>query len=186
MISQLISCLTLQRSSKTLVHHVTFCNYKKIPLIQPIFIRNKLESDFKLKANYFNKFVASKCTPMNNDSSYLPSSFEFYSRFRLSFLNIIEYNILKIVRALNINKAHGHDEISVRMIKICDEELVKTLSLIYKNRIDTGIFLIYEKNEKLSWSIKGEINRLFIIIDPFLFCLSVVRSLNKFYFIQCM
>ena len=38
----------------------------------------------------------------------------------LSSLNIIEDDILKIVRALNSNKAHGHDEISVRMIKICD------------------------------------------------------------------
>ena len=141
----------------------TFCNNKKITLTPPILIGNKL----------------------NNDSS-LPCFFEFYSQSRLSSLNIIEDDILKIVRALNSNKAHGHDEISVRMIKICDEELVKTLSLIYKNCIDTGIFLIYEKNEKLSWSIKGEINRLFIIIDPFLFCLSMVRSLNKFYSIQCM
>ena len=63
-----------------------------------------------------------------------------YSQSRLSSLNIIEDNILKIVRALNINKAHGHDEISVRMIKICDEALVKPLSLIYKNGVDTGIF----------------------------------------------
>ena len=55
-------------------------------------------------------------------------------------MNIIEDNILKIMRALNINKAHGHDEISVRMIKICDEALVKPLSLINKNCIDTGVF----------------------------------------------
>ena len=41
---------------------------------------------------------------------------------------------------LNINKTHGHDEISIRMIKICDEALVKPLSLIYKNCIDTGVF----------------------------------------------
>ena len=55
-------------------------------------------------------------------------------------INIIEDNILKIVRALNINKGHGHDETSVRMIKICDESLVKPLSLIYKNCTDTGVF----------------------------------------------
>ena len=92
----------------------TFCNNKKIPLIPPILIGNKL----------------------NNDSS-LPCSFEFYSQSRLSSLNI-EDNILKIVRALNKNKAHGHDEISVRMIKICDEALLKPFSLIYKNCIDMG------------------------------------------------
>ena len=108
-------------------------------MIPPIFIGNKLESDFKLKANHFNKFFASKCTPMKNDSS-LPSSFEFYSQSKFSSLNIIEDNILKIGRAPNIDKAHGHNEISVSMIKICDEALVKPLSLIYKNCIDTGVF----------------------------------------------
>ena len=35
--------------------------------------------------------------------------------------------ILKIIRALNMNKAHGHDDISIRMIKICDESLLKPL-----------------------------------------------------------
>ena len=73
---------------------------------------------------------------MKNDSSF-PSSFEFYSQSRLSSLNIFEDNILKIVRALNVSKAHGHNEISVIMIKICDEALVKPLSL--KNCIDTGV-----------------------------------------------
>ena len=116
-----------------------FCNNKKIPLILPIFIGNEVESDFKLKANPFNKYFASKCTPINNERS-LPSSFEFYSQYRLSSLIIIEDNILKIVRALNIIKAHDHDEISVRMIKICDKAFVKPFSLIYKNCMNTGIF----------------------------------------------
>ena len=103
-----------------------FCNSKKIPLIPPIFIGNKLENDFKLKANHINWYFASKCTLINNDSSFL-SSFEFYCQSRPSSL---KDNILKVVRALNINKAHGHDEISVRMIKICDEALFKSLSLM--------------------------------------------------------
>ena len=108
-------------------------------MIPLIFTGNKLESDFKLKANHFNKFFASKCTPMKNDSS-LPSSFELYSQSKFSSLNIVEDNILKIGRTPNINKAHGHNEISVSMIKICDEALVKPLSLIYKNCIDTEVF----------------------------------------------
>ena len=66
-----------------------FCNNKKIPLIPPILVGNKLESDFKLKANYFNKYFASKCTPMNNDSS-LSSSFEFYSQSRLSSRKLLK------------------------------------------------------------------------------------------------
>ena len=113
-------------------------------MIPPIFIGNKLESDFKLKANHLNKYFASKYTPINNDS-YLPSSVEFYSQSRISSLSIIEDSILKIVKALNVIKAHCNDEISVRMIKICDEACVKPLSLIYKNCINTGIFPKMEK-----------------------------------------
>ena len=97
---------------------------------------NKLESGFKLKANHFNKYFASKSTPINDSS--LPSSFVFYSKSRFSSLNIIEDNILKIVRALNINKAHGHHERSVRIIKICDEAIAKPLA--YYNCIEKDIF----------------------------------------------
>ena len=39
-------------------------------------------------------------------------------------LGFLPWILLKIVTALNINKAHGH-EISIRNIKICDEALVK-------------------------------------------------------------
>ena len=39
-------------------------NGKKIPLIPPRFINNELEPDFKLKANFLNKFFVDKCTPM--------------------------------------------------------------------------------------------------------------------------
>ena len=49
----------------------TFYNGKKVPLIPPLFINNKLEPDFKLKANFFNKFFADKCTPIQNNSIYL-------------------------------------------------------------------------------------------------------------------
>ena len=42
---------------------------KKVPLIPQIQIGNTLVSDFKMKANIFNKFFASQCVPLNNDSS---------------------------------------------------------------------------------------------------------------------
>ena len=48
----------------------TFFYNKKIPLIPPVIIRNKLESDFILRANHFNKYFASKYTSINNESSF--------------------------------------------------------------------------------------------------------------------
>ena len=98
-----------------LAYPQTFFRNKKIPLIQPLYIDNNLKSNFRLKAIHFNKYFASKCTPIKNDGS-LPSTLEFYSQSRISSSNVIEDDILKIVRTLDINKAHGHDEISVTMI----------------------------------------------------------------------
>ena len=70
---------------------------------------------------------------MNN--SKLPDS-----AARLSSVRFDNNDVLKIIRSLNINKAHGHDDISVRMIKMCDESLVQPLSLIFRSCIDTGIY----------------------------------------------
>ena len=62
------------------------------------------------------------------------------SAARLSLFSFNEEVILKIINALNINKAHGHDDISIRMIKLCSKSVVKPLSIIFKNCIDTGTF----------------------------------------------
>ena len=42
----------------------TLYNGKKIPLIAPILINNKIISNFKEKSNHFNSFFASQCTPI--------------------------------------------------------------------------------------------------------------------------
>ena len=70
---------------------------------------------------------------MNN--SKLTDKITYNSAARLKILDI-----LKIIRSLNVNKAHGHDGISVRMIKMCDESLVQSLSLIFRGCIDTGVY----------------------------------------------
>lgn len=86
----------------------TYCCYKKIPFIPPIYIRNKLESNFKL------------C---------ISTSILFLRFSRISTLNVIEDDIMKIVRDLGINEVHGHG--------------VKPFSWIYKEVIDTGFSQIY-------------------------------------------
>ena len=44
--------------------------------------------------------------------------------------------IINIIGNLNVNKAHGHDDISIRMIKMCDESLVRPLSIIFRNSLN--------------------------------------------------
>ena len=69
-----------------------------------------------------------------------PSQLILYTNKRLSSVVFDYQHIMKIIRALNINKAHGHDGISIKMIKICDSALAKPLSIIFNNSLKTDIF----------------------------------------------
>ena len=95
-------------------------------------IYDKFITDIQTKVNIFNKFFAEQCTPLRN-GSVLPVSQMFLTQARLKSLDFKEAEILKITRALNINKPHCHDDISIRMIKICDKSLLKPLIFLFKN-----------------------------------------------------
>ena len=117
----------------------TFYNGKKIPLIPPLLVNDKLESEFGKNANHFNEFFTSKCTPLNNGST-LPHLVSNTPAVELSSFQFNDQDILRIIRALHVNNAHGCDDISIRMIKTCDQSIVKPLSIIYQNCVNTGTF----------------------------------------------
>ena len=102
-------------------------------------INDKFVTDIQAKANIFNKFFADQCTPLKNNSM-LPTNQLFMTQATLRSLDFSEGEILKIIRALNINKAHGHDDISIRMIKICDESLLKPLLILFKNSLKLSYY----------------------------------------------
>ena len=79
----------------------TFYNTKKVPIMPPILIENKLETDFLKKLITLISFFASKCTPLSNSSS-LPSSFDLETEARLTSINFSDNDILKIIRSLDI------------------------------------------------------------------------------------
>ena len=131
-------------------------NGKKIPLIPPLLINNKLESDFGEKANHFNEFFAPKCTPLNNEST-LPHSFANKATTDLSPFQFNDQNISKIIRASHVNNAHGCDDTSICMIKICDQSIIKPLSIIYHNCLNTGTFPdIWKKSNIVPVHKKGD------------------------------
>ena len=57
--------------------------------------------------------------------------FKFFIENNLISLN--QSDILKIIRNLNPNKAHGHDMKSTCMLKICDESICKSLRIIFRS-----------------------------------------------------
>ena len=110
----------------------TFVNGSKIPLIPPLLVDNKLVTDFLDKTNLFNNFFAKQCTPLSNDST-VPGDINFETRERLLSLEFCVDDIVKIIRSFDQNKAHSHDEISIRMIKLCGSSISKSLHLIFRN-----------------------------------------------------
>ena len=100
---------------------------------------DKFVSDIKTKADIINKLFTGQCTPLKNKSK-LPSNQMTQSinqsnltQSRLVSLNFNEDEILRTIRALNPLKVHGYDDISIRMIKICDKLLLKPLMILFKN-----------------------------------------------------
>ena len=56
-------------------------------------------------------------------------------------MNTFEINdIEKIIKNLDPNKSHGHDMLSIPMLKLCDESIYKPLNLIFKSCLETGQF----------------------------------------------
>ena len=96
---------------------------KKIPLIPPLLVDGKYITDINTKANIFNEYFAEQCTLLKNNS-VLPINQTFLTQSRLTSLDFNEEEILKIIRGLKIHRAYGHDDISIRMIKICDKSLL--------------------------------------------------------------
>ena len=102
----------------------TFLNNKKIPSIPPLLHQDKFVTDFKEKANIFNNFFADQCSIVSNNSE-LPATRTKKTQESLSTINFSTDDILKIIRNLDPNKAHGHDIISILMIKICDTSICR-------------------------------------------------------------
>ena len=111
---------------------------KKIPCISPLFEDNEYIADFKKKAELFNSFFANLCSLINN--SQLPPTLSYKTNERLSSVKITDDDILKIITKLDQNKAHGHDKISIRMIKMCSTSICKSLRLIFNHCIENGIY----------------------------------------------
>ena len=89
-----------------------------------------------IKVNLFNYFFNQRCSVLQNDSS-LPNM-EYKTVVRKSNVSITEDKIVKIIRKLSSNKAHGCDNMSIRMLKICDTAIAEPLKLIHEKCLDTG------------------------------------------------
>ena len=117
----------------------SFVNDKKIPIILPLYQNGTFITDFCQKAELFNSFFAEQCSILQN-SSKRPTNLAPRTDQSLTSINFSKDDILKIIQNLNLNKTHGPDKISIRMIKICGNSLCKPLEMIFKSCIIKGEF----------------------------------------------
>ena len=107
-------------------------NDKKAPVIPLLFHKNNFISNFKEKSELFNEHFSKQCLLLQNKST-IPSVFTSLTHNLLSSIWFTADNIRSIINKLDRNKAHGHDIISIRMIKLRGDSIYKPLEMIFKS-----------------------------------------------------
>ena len=113
-------------------------NKCKAPRIPPLLIADKFVTSCKEKAFYFNNFFVAQCQPFRNNST-LPDT-NYLTNAKSDIFEVTNENLKNILIGLKANKAHGHDDISVNMIKLYGESPVLPLNLIFNNILRTAKF----------------------------------------------
>ena len=131
-----------------------------MPRIPPLFENKSFVTDCKEKATIFNNYFAKQCTPFLTDSVLPP--LVYHTNSRLSHFNITAEEVQNILRQLNVSKAHGPDDISAHMIRLCADQICEPLKIIFQNIIDTGTFPDQWKKANVTpvHKKKGQTNRL--------------------------
>ena len=84
-------------------------------------------------------FFSKQYSLISNNSS-LPNYINYTTEKRLSTVTISVDDIGKIIQNLDSNKGHGHDNISIRMLKICGNSIYKPLEIIFRQALLTGMY----------------------------------------------
>ena len=124
-------------------------------------------TDFKEKEELFNVIFAKQCSLINKSSKlfwhlhyltdncfwhlhYLTDNCFWHLHYLtdncLSSVSFSQDSIAKIIQNVDPNKAHGRDNINIRMLKVCGSSIYKPLEMIFKQCTDTGVFLSEWKN----------------------------------------
>ena len=119
-------------------------NKAKIPIIPPLLENDIFVLDFTAKAEIFNEYFIQQCKTIDTGSTIPQNVIPIATP--LNEFTISDENILKIIRSLNPNKAHGWDDSSIRMIKLCDDALLLPLKLIFQSCLSQGIYPEMWKN----------------------------------------
>ena len=83
---------------------------------------------------------------MNNNSK-ISETQSYVTNTKLSSVKFESKNISNIIRSLDLNEDHSHDNIFIRMLKICDSAILEPLTIILAVPLIKVCFLISGKNQ---------------------------------------
>ena len=121
-------------------------NGKKVPCILTIFHDNKFVRDFSKNASLFTSSFAKQYSIIEYNSVTppppppFPLSTILITDQYLANTEFMKDDSKRIICKLDHNKAHDHDMISIRMLKISGNTIVEPLFKIFKNCLKCGIF----------------------------------------------
>ena len=106
-------------------------NKRKIPLIPPLFINNIFVINLNGKQIYLMNFLAS-----NVDQQLKIVHYHHYLKLQIKLfpLSKLQASVIgKIIKASDVNKAHGPDEISIMMFSPYESVINELLYCVFKN-----------------------------------------------------
>ena len=86
------------------------------------------------------QFLLFRTMHLLKNISTLPNTCSKHTNNILDTIIFSKEDIYKIIKNLDPNKAHGHDMISIRMIKLCGISICKPLEIIFQNCLRSGKF----------------------------------------------
>ena len=83
--------------------------------------------------------ILQRCSLIGNSSKF-SLHIQYLTDNRLSCVSFSHDKIAKVIQKLDPNKAHGHNNISIRMLKVCGPSIYKHLEIIFNQYPETRVF----------------------------------------------
>ena len=119
-------------------HEKIICDDRDPPWINKEIQKLMLEKNLAFISYCYSNKV-NQCSLLSNNS-VLPTNLPQLTSKCLDSIYFSSSDIVKIISRLDPNKAHGHDVLSIRMIKLCGNSICKPLSIIFKDCLSEGEF----------------------------------------------
>ena len=93
---------------------------------------------------------------------------------------------LKVSLKLSKNKAHGHDNISIGMLKLCGSTICKPLETIFKQALFDSLvrFRCNRRKTKLSLFIKNVTSKILTFTLPFSYSQFIIKFSKDLFLIR--